>query len=32
MGFASDADLVPDPQTLVDLVVAELDELTAARG
>ena len=27
VGFASDTDLIPDPQTLVDLVVAELDEL-----
>ncbi len=32
VGFASDADLVPDPQTLVDLVVAELDELTEDRA
>ncbi len=30
VGFASDADLVPDPQTLVSLVIAELEELTAA--
>jgi diacylglycerol O-acyltransferase len=30
VGFAGDADLVPDPQTLVDLVVAELDELMEA--
>ena len=31
VGFASDADLVPDPQTLVELVVAELDELAEDR-
>lgn len=29
VGFASDADLVPDPQTLVALVESELDELLA---
>ncbi len=29
VGFASDADLVPDPQTLVALVSAELEQIVA---
>ena len=32
VGFASDADLVPDPQTLVALVESELEALLAARA
>ena len=32
VGFASDADLVPDPQTLVALVEAELESLTSSAG
>lgn len=32
VGFASDAGLVPDPQTLVSLVVAQLDEMIAAHA
>jgi diacylglycerol O-acyltransferase len=30
VGFASDADLVPDPQTLVGLVVAEIEDLVSS--
>jgi hypothetical protein len=30
VGFAGDADLVPDPQTLVSLVLDELDQMGAA--
>ena len=32
VGFASDADLVPDPQTLVALVREELESLSSAAG
>ena len=32
VGFASDAGLVPDPQTLVSLVLAQLDEMIAAHA
>lgn len=32
LGFATDADLLPDPDLLVDYVMAELDEMRASLG